>query len=801
MKRFLKTILLSVLLSGVVNAQVKSTHYDGKPYVTGEMIIQVAKTGVIRDLMEVAPASFEMKIEKELSAPMRCWLVKFNPQNISHEAFQNWLYKQQGITIADYNYYVQVRSTIPNDASFSQQWHHVNTGQTGGTNDADIDSDLAWDITTGGNTATNDEIVVCMIEGGGGNLNHQDLSPNRWINTGEIPSNGIDDDGNGYVDDYNGWNTGSNNDDTGTGAHGTNCLGMIGAKGNNNLNIVGANWDVKLMVVNMGGSLTQSNVIQAYTYPLELRKMWNNSNGTQGAFVVATSASWGIDGANPANYPLWCQFYDTLGYYGIINVGATTNQNLDVDVSGDMPTACSSPYMVGVGRTDHNDNTAGGYGDQTIELGAPGINVVTTSGSSGITTTTGTSFSCPLTAGVIGLAYSIPCTNFMTLVKNDPKGAADIVLNSLLTGVDVKTQLQSKFVTGGRLNAKNTIDNLMNATCSGNVCLAPSALNATNIGDNTADLTFTAASSATSTTIYWRQVGATNWTEVQNATSPLSLTGLTACTDYEFYGVSICGNTTSNNSSTIQFSTTGCGNCIDLNYCDNKADDAAYEWIEKFDLGAFSNTSGTDGGYGDYTSSQIDVNLGQTYNFTLTPGWANQQYDEYFRIWIDYNQDGTFADSEMVFDQGGENQNVQNGTITIPTTAMTGSTRLRVQMAYIGIGQTSLPNVCGSYTYGETEDYCLNILDNSTSGISKLTNDQVFVYPNPSEDVLNFQLLNNKVQKIELVTLLGQNVSTVSVNDNKKIVISVKGLIPGTYFYRLIGDEGQFLGTGKVIIK
>ena len=73
--------------------------------------------------------------------------------------------------------------------------------------------------------------------------------------------------------------------------------------------------------------------------------------------------------------------------------------------------------MLGVGRTDHNDATAGGYGLTTIELGSPGINVVTTANTNTITTTTGTSFSCPLTAGVIGLAYSIPCPDFMATVK------------------------------------------------------------------------------------------------------------------------------------------------------------------------------------------------------------------------------------------------------------------------------------------------------------------------------------------------------------------------------------------------
>ena len=463
---FVIVFILIIPFSGVT----QKNHFDKKPFVKGEMLIQLAANKSIKALLLKAPIEYDINFIKELSPPMRISLISFDHKVVSHEDFQSWLYSQGEITVADYNYYVKMRSTLPSDPSFTSQWHHNNTGNNGGTLDADIDSDLAWDITTGGTTATNDDIVVCMVEGGGGNLDHLDLSPNRWVNTGEIPNDNIDNDGNGYVDDYNGWNTGSNNDDYGNARHGTNCLGLIGAKGNNSIDVTGANWDVKLMVLNMGGNLTQASVVSAYTYPLVMRQKWNNSNGAQGAFVVATSSSWGIDAANAASYPLWCQFYDTLGHYGILNVCATTNSNLDVDVIGDMPTGCSSNYMVGVGRTDNQDQTAGGYGNQTILLGAPGINVVTTNGTgfgaSGTTSSTGTSFACPLTAGVIGLAYSIPCPSFMTFVKSDAQAAADLVLQALINGTDPKTQLSSRFITGGRLNSRNTLDSLMQGICS-----------------------------------------------------------------------------------------------------------------------------------------------------------------------------------------------------------------------------------------------------------------------------------------------------------------------------------------------
>lgn len=723
MKRKLPILFaLIAMLSFTTNAQTDKSHYDNKPYVEGEMLLQVTADQSIRSIVNKAPFIYKLKIERELSKPMRVWLLEFDHTAVTHEQMQHWLYTQRGVSVADYNYHIQMRATLPGDPSIADQWHHNNTGQTGGTADADIDSDLAWDITTGGQTAYNDDIVVCMLEGTGGNLNHQDLSPNRWSNAGEIDGNGIDDDGNGYIDDKFGWNPGSNNDDTGTGSHGTNCLGMIGAKGNNGLNVVGANWDVKLMVLNMSGGLTQASVIEAYTYPLVQRQRWNNSGGTEGAFVVATSASWGIDGADPSGYPLWCQFYDTLGYYGVLNVGATTNSNLDVDTAGDMPTACNSDYMIGVGRTDHNDNTAGGYGDQTIEFGAPGIDVVTTNGTNGITTTTGTSFSCPLTAGVIGLAYSIPCTDFMDIVISDPKAAADLVLQAMMDGVDVKAQLSTKFITGGRLNAKNTLDNLMAVGCSGTICLAPNSISTSNIAETTADVTFTPNASASATLFFYREAGTTPWIQIMNPVSPVSITSLIGCTEYEIQMQSVCGVDSSGLTSITTFNTTGCGNCIDLAYCTSNATDAVDEWIESFVIDTYTNNSGNDNGYGNFTpTGSISLTTDQAYNFTVTPAWGGTAYDEQTKIWIDLDQSGSFEANELLFDQGAADQLVQTGTITIPVTATSGNTRMRVQMAYVGAGQTVFPDVCGSFQWGEVEDYCVDVIPSVICGMTAVS--------------------------------------------------------------------------------
>lgn len=802
------TLMLAALFVSVsFYGASQKTHFDDKPYVEGEMLVQIIDNVSLKSILNRSPETYKLEFVQELSGIMRVSLLSFNPEAISHEGMQHWLYSQPEVSIADYNYYVEVRSTLPGDPSITQQWHHNNTGAGGGTADADIDSDLAWDITTGGATATGDDIVVCLVEGGGGNLDHQDLDPNRWVNNGEIPGNNSDDDGNGYVDDYNGWNTGSNDDNYGNSGHGTNCLGMIGAKGDNGIAVAGANWDVKLMVVNMGGNLTQGNVVAAYNYPLVMRQMWNNSGGTQGAFVVATSASWGIDGANPNSYPIWCQFYDTLGYYGILNVGATTNQNLDVDVQGDMPTACNSDYMIGVGRTDNNDNTAGGYGDQTIELGAPGIDVVTTNGTSngasGITTTTGTSFACPLTAGVIGLAYSIPCTDFMAIVTSNPQAAADLVLQAMLDGVDPKSQLASRFITGGRLNSRNTLDELMAVACSGTVCLGPGGISTNAITDNSASVSFTANASATATNFYWREVGAASWTQVAGATSPVNLTSLANCTDYEYYFQSICGADMSSPTATQAFSTTGCGQCIDLPYCTSAATDASDEWIESFQLGTFTNNSGNDAGYALFDASPISLQTDNTYDVSITPEWGGTDYDEYSRIWVDLNQNGTFDSEELLYDQGTANQTIATGSLTIPAGASLGSTRLRIQMAYQGSGQNSLPNVCGDFTWGEVEDYCVDITDGSGGGsgnasLEALTDGTFSVYPNPTNGTVNFVITSPSIKTIAIVDLVGKVIDVKPVNA-ELTQFNLDTYSNGTYFYRLIDTNGSTLVTEKLV--
>ncbi|MEL6823171.1 MAG: S8 family serine peptidase, partial [Calditrichota bacterium] len=167
--------------------------------------------------------------------------------DMSVEDAINQLSEHQDIEYCEPNYMYSIYDgVIPNDPSYGSQWALNNTGQTGGTTDADIDAPEAWNINTGSGS-----IVVGVIDTGVDDT-HPDLVDNMWRNPGESgggkETNGVDDDGNGFVDDYRGWDFANNdNNPFDDNAHGTHCAGILGAVGNNNRGITGASWNVKIV--------------------------------------------------------------------------------------------------------------------------------------------------------------------------------------------------------------------------------------------------------------------------------------------------------------------------------------------------------------------------------------------------------------------------------------------------------------------------------------------------------------------------------------------------------------------------
>lgn len=414
-------------------------------------------------------------ISKSLKAYKLSYTTTFSPDELIE-----LVSRKEGVVLAQRNHLLKNRS-VPTDPEYVNQWHLNNTGTNGPPNQTavagvDIEAEYLWHFTTGGVTAIGDTLVVCVIDDGV-DEDHEDLIGNLFYNHHEIPLNGIDDDQNGYVDDFKGWNTFGDNDSltnplTGDYAsHGTKVTGVLGAVGNNDLGVSGVNQKIKVMTVIGGGD--EADAIKAYEYPLTMRRLYNQTNGAKGAFVVATNTSWGTDFGMPADAPLWCAMYDTLGKEGILNVAATINYGIDVDIEGDLPTTCPSNYLIGVTNisADNSLDNYAGYGLKSIDIAAPGNGIFTTTVNSNYGYDSGTSFSSPQVAGAVALLSSFACEEFAQLLVNDPDSAALLMKGFILNGAVGVPDLYGKSTSQGRLALEQASIWLTNY-CIGNTDVA-----------------------------------------------------------------------------------------------------------------------------------------------------------------------------------------------------------------------------------------------------------------------------------------------------------------------------------------
>jgi len=590
-------VALSVLWLGS-SVQAQST----LDYVPGEILVKWAPGQVASG---VAMARDHVAALTLRNFPQIGWEhLQIDPTMNVQTAIQKML-QQPGVLAAEPNYIVHLFATLPNDTSFGWQWALNNTGQTvdgvAGTAGADISMTTAWDLRT-----TSPNIVVAVIDSGI-TLNHTDLKSNLWVNPGEIPGNGIDDDGNGKIDDVNGWDFVNNdNDPSDDNNHGTHVSGIIGAKGNDAYGIAGVTWTVQLMALksfNSSGSGTTANEISAIQYAT-----------AKGAHVI--NASWGGSGFSQA-------LKDAIDAFPGIFVAAAGNDGTNNDLTPQYPACYTSANIIAVAATDQNDALASfsNFGTTCVDLAAPGVNIYSDISGGSFAYMDGTSMAAPHVSGVAAL-----------LKAQESNRTTVEIRSAILSNVDVKASLSGKVATGGRLNAR--------AALAAIAPFAPTALAGTAAGPTQIDLTWTDNSPGETGNEVQRKTGSGDFATLAslaaNSTSYSDTTAVEATT-YTYRVRAINSGANSDFSSEVSVTTppaapsgltatTASASGITLVWTDNSGGETGYEIQRKTGTGAFASVTTTAANVTSYSDSGLAVETTYTYRVRATGSGGNSAF-------------------------------------------------------------------------------------------------------------------------------------------------------------------------------
>jgi thermitase len=405
MRRLLLPAVLALLTA------VAASPASAQDFVPGELIVRFEASADAADREEtLAPRRAALRWNLALPGVALLRLQQGDSVRVAEASLE----RDPDVAWATPNYLYRTFLT-PNDPLFDDAWHLPT-----------ISAPAAWDTTTGGPSVT-----IAVVDTGL-QQSHPDLAPNIWTNPGEV-ANGADDDANGKIDDLHGWNfVGANANPDDDNGHGTHVGGAAGARGDDGVGVPGVAWNAKLMPVkaaNSQGLLTGSAILEAFEYACgEGARI---VNGSFGGSTPDPGIKAAID-ACPAT----------------LFVVAAGNSGTSNDLSPKYPCAYDSPNVICVAATDDLDGLASfsNYGAASVDLAAPGVDILSAYPPSDWAWADGTSAAAPQVAGAAALvATHRPALNAVELRA------------ALMNGVDKVAGLHGVVGVGGRLNVQKAL--------------------------------------------------------------------------------------------------------------------------------------------------------------------------------------------------------------------------------------------------------------------------------------------------------------------------------------------------------
>jgi bacillolysin len=578
-----------------------------------------------------------------------------------------------------------------------------------------------------------------------------------------------------------------------------------------------------MYAIGVGAAYASSTDTQAPTAPTNL----TSANITQSTFTLGWTAS--TDNVGVTGYDIYqngtLKGSSTTTSYNVTGLTASTTYSFTVkakDAAGNVSaastaksvttTAAVASYCTSQGSnfsyewiskvvigTFTNTSTAAGYTDFTSKT---------------ITLAAGSSYSVSLTPGFASTAYNEYWKIWIDYNNDkDFDDANELAFDggALLSTVETGTLVVPSTASGTTRLRVSMKYNAAQTACEtfsygevedytvtfGAVVpdtqapTAPTSLTAASITQTTFTLGWTASTD---------NVGVTGYEIYQNGTlkgtsttTSFNVTGLTAATTYSFTvkAKDAAGNI-SNASTALSVTTLS----TTVTYCASKGSNVAYEWIDYVALGGMTNTTAANAGYGNFTATKIaTVTRGSSVTINVSAGFKSSAYTEYWRVWIDWNQNGTFETTEQMVAGSSSSSATLSYTFTVPSTALLGSTRMRVTMKY-----NAAPTSCETFSYGEVEDYTVNVVNTTITNFQEdiifgeilgdEENTSVSVWPNPAADYINIGVNNGtRIGKVTIYNMIGSVVKIVDLDGDYK-EINISDIPKGSYLIT-IDDEKE----------